>query len=244
MSTLPITLTAERFPNRQALVVPDSAGNSAHLHARQLAQKQRGVVLFFTLVALLAMSLAVVALIRSVDTGAMIAGNLAFRQAATASADAGIEVARNWLNVQHLAAAGAGINIMNNIPAVHPFNIDNPAAGYYSSANPDLSLTDTSRPLHIDWTDADSVLLPDDGSGNTVRYVIQRMCRDANQPTQNTRCLFGNVDEDLAQQNIPYLPDMCDGNACPVQGQSPVLRITARSEGPRNSVSYVQAFVY
>ena len=55
--------------------------------------KQRGVVLFFSLVALLAMSLAAVALVRSVDTSTMIAGNLSFKRAATTSGDSGIEAA-------------------------------------------------------------------------------------------------------------------------------------------------------
>ena len=47
------------------------------------SMKQRGVVLFFALISLLAIMLAAVALIRSVDTSIMIAGNLAFKQAAT-----------------------------------------------------------------------------------------------------------------------------------------------------------------
>lgn len=230
----------QRHASSAARVVAPSRADAAGPRAR----RQRGATLFFTLIALLAMSLAAVALIRSVDTGTIIAGNLSFRQASTLSADAGVESARDWLTATHLASAGAGLNVMNNTPAVHPFNVDAPASGYYSSANPNLSLTDPSQPLHIGWTDADSVALPDDGSGYTVRYVIQRMCRDANQPTQNTACLYGNVDEDLAQQNIPYTPDMCEGSACPVQGQSPMLRITARSSGPRNSLSYVQVFVY
>lgn len=55
--------------------------------------KQRGVVLFFALIALVAMSLAAVALIRSVDTSTLIAGNLAFKQATKNSAEAGIEAA-------------------------------------------------------------------------------------------------------------------------------------------------------
>ena len=42
--------------------------------------KQRGVVLFIALIALVAMSLAAVALVRSVDTATIIAGNLAFKQ--------------------------------------------------------------------------------------------------------------------------------------------------------------------
>ena len=45
--------------------------------------KQQGVVLFIALVALVVMSLAAVALIRSVDTNTLIGGNLSFKQAAT-----------------------------------------------------------------------------------------------------------------------------------------------------------------
>jgi len=57
------------------------------------ASRQRGVVLFFALIALVVMSLAAVALIRSVDTNTLIAGNLAFKQAATSSGDSGLEMA-------------------------------------------------------------------------------------------------------------------------------------------------------
>ena len=45
------------------------------------AGTQRGLVLFFALIALVAMSLAALALVRSVDTSTLISGNLAFRQA-------------------------------------------------------------------------------------------------------------------------------------------------------------------
>ena len=44
---------------------------------------QRGVVLFIALIAMVVMSLAGVALIRSVDTTGSVAGNLAFREAST-----------------------------------------------------------------------------------------------------------------------------------------------------------------
>jgi Tfp pilus assembly protein PilX len=219
-----------RFPDRRIPVVS------------RTALKQRGVVLFFTLVALLVMSLAAVALIRSVDTGAMIAGNLAFRQASTTAADAGIESAMVWLTTT--SQVNGHINMMNNTPSVHPFNVDAANLGYYSSVNPDLSLTDINHSPHINWTDADSVFVGEDSSGNRVRYVIQRMCRDANQPTQNTPCLYGTSKLVLVQQNVPYPQDICDGEGCPPQGLAPMLRITVRSEGLRDSISYVQAFVH
>jgi len=55
---------------------------------------QRGIVIFIALIALVVMMIAGLALMRSVDTGNLIAGNLAFRQRAVHSADGGVEVAR------------------------------------------------------------------------------------------------------------------------------------------------------
>lgn len=204
---------------------------------RVRAMKQRGVVLFFTLVALLVMSLAAVALIRSVDTGTMIAGNLAFKQSATSSGDAGIEAAVNWLAT--IQAANLTVNVLTD--ATHPFNVDNPTAGYYSSLNTALSLTDGSG---IQWDNNDSVLVGTDGSGNTIRYVIQRVCRNANLPIQTAGCLFSGAIQDNSGQNIPLPQEVCQGAGCPVAGQTPQIRVTSRTTGPKNTVSYVQAFVY
>lgn len=206
------------------------------------AIKQRGVVLFFALVALLVMSLAAVALIRSVDTSTMIAGNLAFKQAATISSDAGVEAAMTWL--AGIEAANTALNVLTN--AAHPFNSDNAVAGYYSNANPALILTTDTWGGVASWTNANSVLvLPDpDSSGNTVRYVIQRMCRTANVAIQNADCLFSGAIQDTNGQNIPLPQDICIGAGCPAAGQTPQIRITTRTTGPKNTVSYVQAFVY
>lgn len=199
--------------------------------------KQRGVVLFFTLIALLAMSLAAVALIRSVDTSTLIAGNLAFKQAATASGDAGIEAAVNWLAATQ--TANKALNVLND--STHPFNQTNLTVtpGYHSSASSTLSLTADST-----WNDTNSVLVGTDGSGNTIRYIIQRMCRNANTPIQTANCLFSSGTVDNNGQNIPLPQEICEGVGCPVAGQTPQMRITARTTGPKNTVSYIQAFVY
>lgn len=204
--------------------------------------KQRGVSLFFALIALLVISLAAVALIRSVDTSTLIAGNLAFKQAATSSGDAGIEAAVAWLTTTE--SGNKTINVLNN--TAHPFNNTgglvgflNP--GYYSSTDPAVSLTDGTG---IQWSNTDSVLVGTDASGNTTRYVIQRMCRTPNVAIQNANCLFSGAAIDKNGQSIPLPQDICTGAGCPVAGQAPQLRITSRTTGPRNSVSYVQAFVY
>jgi Tfp pilus assembly protein PilX len=203
--------------------------------------KQRGVVLFFALIAMLAIMLAAVALVRSVDTSTIIAGNLAFKQAATVSGDAGTETAIAWLAT--VETANSAKNVLTD--ATHPFNIDNAAAGYYSSTNPSLSLTATSG-TRINWDNTDSVLvLPDpDSSGNSIRYVIQRMCRNPNVAIRDADCLFSGAIVDTNGQNIRLPQEICKGDGCPAAGQSPQIRITSRTTGPKNTVSYVQAFVY
>ena len=51
--------------------------------------RQRGLALFFALIAMVAIMLAAIVLVRSVDTATLISGNLAFQQNATRSADGG-----------------------------------------------------------------------------------------------------------------------------------------------------------
>jgi Tfp pilus assembly protein PilX len=214
----------------------------SHFSSRKIGNprvtKQRGVVLFFALVALVAMSLAAVALIRSVDTSTIIAGNLAFKQSATSAGDGGIDAAMAWL--ANTEANNVGINVLND--ASHHFNITNLATrpGYHSNAGT-LDLFDNTT-----WDDDDNnnALVGTDAAGNTIRYVIERMCRNANQTIQNAECLFSSAIQDNNGQNIPLPQEVCSGAGCPVAGQTPQIRITARAQGPRGAVSYVQAFVY
>src|SRR3954462_15093002 len=54
-------------------------------------RRQRGVVLFVALIIMVALSLAAVALIRSVDTTSNVIGNLAFRQASILPSNLAVE---------------------------------------------------------------------------------------------------------------------------------------------------------
>jgi hypothetical protein len=215
--------------------IPNSSGR----------MKQRGVALFFAMIALVAIMLAAVTLIRSVDTSAMISGNLAFQQAATASGDGGTEAA--IIALAFTEANDGGKNVLND--ASHPFNIDSPTTGYYASLDPAKSLTAPSGACtaRFCWTAADIVTLPIDSSGNTVSYVIQRMCSGTAGvavAVQNTNCLFSGAALDNNKQNIPLPQEICKGPGCPVAGQTPMNRITSKVVGPKNTISYVQAFVY
>ncbi len=201
--------------------------------------RQFGVVLFFALIALVVMSLAAVALIRSVDTGTIIAGNLAFRQAATASGDSGVEAAIGWLEQINTANAG---NDPTKIPGMgstmHPFNLTNAAAGYYSYVNPNMSMTDDAT-----WADGVSASAGTDESGNSIRYIIQRMCRIENQILSAENCLMSDITVDNSGKQVKDAPKACrtcfNNSFLP-----PLYRVTVRVTGPKNTVSYVQAFVY
>lgn len=204
--------------------------NKIGFHSRVSNIKQRGVVLFIALIALVVMSLAAVALIRSVDTATIIAGNLANKQSATISADNGLETAVIWL--------------ASKAPAV--LNSDQAALGYYATQN--------ANPMTFAWDATDSRAADDvsgiidadgkDASGNTIRYVIQRMCRNAGAPvTGSTNCLFGPPGENPDSNSIGGIPDYCKP-ACPEPKQSPVYRVTARVVGVKNTISYIQAFIF
>jgi type IV pilus assembly protein PilX len=201
--------------------------------------KQQGVVLFIALVALVVMSLAAVALIRSVDTNTLIGGNLSFKQAATTSADAGIEAAITQLIGMRDAVGNNAKNVLND--ATHTMNNTDLTArpGYHSSVDPTLILTDDDT-----WDEVNNLSLAQDASGNTVRYIVQRMCRIPDVAIQNANCLFSTGAEDKNGQEVPLPQNVCFGPGCPVAGQTPRIRVTVRVEGPKNAISYVQAFVH
>lgn len=203
------------------------------------ARRQRGVALFFALISMLALMLAAVALIRSVDTSTIISGNLAFQRSTTASADSGTEAAITWLAATE--TANAGINVLTD--TTHPFNQNAATSGYYANLDTSKSLTATSGTRFL-WDSTDSALVGTDAAGNTTRYIIQRMCRTAGVGVSSADCMFSSAMMDNNGQNIPLPQDVCKGAGCPSAGQTPLMRITSRTTGPRNSISYIQAFVY
>jgi Tfp pilus assembly protein PilX len=198
-----------------------------------LHSRQRGIVLFFALIALLAMSLAAVALLRSVDTSA------------TISSDAGVENAVTYMG--GTALANAGTNPVTN--AAHALNQDIPASGYYATMNPALNLT---NPL-LWQTGSSAAVNPDgsneptpDSSGNRVRYIIQRMCRTSGVIIPNAKCLFGEAPPGGEMEGVKRPQDWCDLSSpgCPTPGQTPLLLVTARTQGPKGTISFVQVIVY
>jgi Tfp pilus assembly protein PilX len=196
------------------------------VRTRSSARSQRGVVLFVALIVLVAITLAGIALMRSVDTSVVISGNLAFKQTATQSSDGAMAQAFQWLN-----ANSAGATLQN----------DNAAGGYRSSrpaAEPDWG--DMAN-----WTNA--VVLNGgaaDASGNVVRYVIHRMCTEPNTPYNGANAGVPNV----CALSYPTSAAAVGGSMSVGASSFEALpqlyyRVTARVDGPRNTVSIVQASV-
>jgi Tfp pilus assembly protein PilX len=197
---------------------------AARHHPASLPSGSGGAVLFISLIVLVAMTLAGIAIMRSVSTSNLIAGNLAFKQMTIQASDNGVEQAYQWL----LANRAVLINT-------------NAALGYYSS-----------RPgTEPNWTDpnvwANAVTLPADAAGNTVAFIVHRMCT---QPDTAYNASNAGVANDCALSISPGTPPPPgEGDSfqtgAPVFLQDPMVyyRITVRTTGQRNTISIVQAMV-
>jgi type IV pilus assembly protein PilX len=190
---------------------------------------QQGIVLPITLIVLVAMTLAGIALLRSIDTSSIIAGNLAFKQSATASGDAGVESAISWLTANYKT-----------------LDQDNKSSGYYATRQDALDMTgnmSSGAADNLNWDDASRVkTLAADTSGNVVSYVIHRMCAAAG-PLDASTCsteqsVKSGSSKGLLRQMMTY-----QQGAWQELANRGYYRITARVTGPRNTTSYVQVVV-
>ncbi len=183
---------------------------------------QRGVALPIALIVLVAMVLAAVSLVRSVDTATLVAGNLSFKQRATHAADEGIRQAYLWLRNTNI----------NNPSALNDTDLGN---GYYSSQHADDPDWNPSE----NWP-AGSVTLASDAGGNTVSYVIHRLCTQPslayNAPNQQCATYAGGA---AAGQGISQSVDAPEFTGLVYV----YYRATARAVGPRGTRSFVQAMM-
>jgi Tfp pilus assembly protein PilX len=191
---------------------------------------QKGVVLFIALIVLVAMSLAGIALMRSVDTGTIIAGNLAFRQTSTHAGDVGIEAARGWL-------MGSTASSLHN---------DQPANAYYATWQAGIDLLGTiSGTPDFDWVanarDVTTTTFTPPPAGYSARFVIHRLCEVVGDPS-GAGCVRASGSATAASGGTKGAA-VYGSYAISVPTAS-LYRITVRITGPRNTLSYVQAIVF
>lgn len=207
----------------------------------RMRRAQRGVTLIIALIVLVAMTLAGVAMMRSVDTGTLVAGNLAFRQSTVHSADQGIQAAYTYLSAN---SGGTRLYYDDNA-------LGTSSKGYFSSWP--LSAPDPDWMDSANWNNAAVVNggLPDAG-GNVVYYMIHRLCACGSSAAPGIaprgNCLAVTGGANICAQT----PDDATGSGegreqrqADTHTQTPAThyRITAKAVGPRNSVTIVQTLV-
>lgn len=198
-------------------------------------RRQHGVVLFIALIVMVVMSLAAIALIRSVDTTNLLVGNLAFRQSSILPAN---------LAVEQAAAALFADAAPTGVPTIDP-TTDLPAENYYSTWQANDDARGIPKPLQTknDWASFGlAKQLVDNSTGLNIRYVIERMCLAGANGIQPSPQFCDMLPP---KQNPGTTVHDCsvDPGGCPKLNPIPFYRVTIRVDGPQNSTSFLQAML-
>lgn len=189
-------------------------------HAPIAGARQRGVVLIFTLIVLLILTIGAVALMRSMNTSLFGAGNLAFR--------------RDLANQGELAVANVMAEFLTgdlSPTGTHSPTANYPADNYSATILPSNSegvptalLTSTLSPAVGTLPDLTGAT-----SDVQIRYVIDRMCSATGTPTGA-----------LCVQSTTLPPDMTSRDKTPKVPTATVYRLTVRVSGPRSTQVFLQ----
>lgn len=198
-------------------------------------QQERGVVLMVALIVLVALTLAGLSMVRSADTGVVIAGNLSFRQAATHAMDSGVEAAIN--EVDRILGTGWVASGTAVTDRYYPFLLpDNDRDGL-----PDLPggrpWRGPGNPQGAYVITFPSPMYPRSMNDYTVRYVIERMCATgqaiATDRDADNQCNLEPGIEGFTSAKLGS-PDL--GQARKVH-----YRVTVKVEDSRNTEAFAQA---
>jgi type IV pilus assembly protein PilX len=227
-------------------------------HARPLfaMRHQRGTTLLFALITLVALMLATLGLVRSVDSSAMLLGNIGFKQDATSAADRATRTAIKWLSDNRSA-----------------LNIDLTESGYYASTQEYAANGTTARPpvdatgkqlsgqvnrQLVDW-DGDNCDAAQDGSfsactigaasagtinGNRASYAIFRLCNKAGDYNTDTSI---SCAKPMSTSNTSASGRGELNYAEPTRFNStsgPYYRVVVRVLGARNTASFTETIVH
>jgi hypothetical protein len=223
----------------------------AHRFVAAPASGQRGASLLFALITLVALALAASALVRSVDTGAVVMGNLGAKKATAIAADRATQQAIKFLAVDMTEATRLN---------------DAPNLGYYATSKEDYDITgfdgsDPSRKL-VNWDVDGSCAYATSGTCDPqtrpsdsfwvdqtarleARWLITRLCGTAGidaKKTSNNNCAVA-LKASVMKDTTAGAPNQSTGGGFQLQNQQPFYRIVVRVKGPRNAVTYTETIV-
>lgn len=203
-----------------------------HLSSR----RQHGVVLAVVLVVLVVMMLGSVSLLNSIDTSALLSGNIGFKRDSINSAARGLDAA--FKKLKEKGATGIKASQDSIVGCPPPANTGTAcsaaatwaANGFYPRM---LESDENGVPLIL----KDKALFDTKFSGakivvndkNEVRFLIERMCETYG-PSSRVTCVLSS-DSPLGGDGWAEKP----GSTA-----SPLYRVTVRTDGVRNSQTYAQ----
>jgi type IV pilus assembly protein PilX len=193
---------------------------------------ERGIVVLIALIVMVALSLAAVGLMRSVDTTSMIAGNIAFRQSAQSISSSAVERALYDM-----------IQPSGTIDVTTSDSTKNYYAVWQNSDDP-FGVPAVLRGNPPDAYPASFQKL-NDQVGNTAYYVIERMCLP---PALSPPGIDMNGQKPDPRYCEMLPPKQSSGTTAnkPIGIRLPAIpyyRVTFRVDGPNNAVSFGQAMI-
>jgi Tfp pilus assembly protein PilX len=180
-------------------------------------RRQRGVVLFVAMIAIVAMALAGVALDRAVTTDATIGANIAARTHVTLLAADAVERA---------------VAALFETSAITDRGVDDIAHNYYASTQAGEDRRGVPRTLQaIGAYPADATVI-DRADRHQLRYVIERLCRNE-----------GAAVVDNCTLAPPTLTAISGAPGATEPPRSPGYRVTVRVDGPAGAAVFVQVIL-
>lgn len=193
---------------------------SPRLHRRTLTQRQQGVVLVITLIALVVMMIGAVALVRSFNTSLIAAGQLSFKRDLMNRGEVGLAAAKTALTS---GALNTDLLRQSNLLSANYFatlrsNNDN-AQGVPKDLIKDADFTGTLSDIQAD--------------GVTIRYIIERQCTNTGAFSPSTCSVFTKPSATSGGERRELVG----------AEYGPIYRVTVRIKGPRNTTTYLQSLV-
>lgn len=211
------------------------------------AARQHGSALVFALITLVTFMLAALALLRSVESGTIVLGNVGFRQEASAASDAAGQSALDWLSANAALLDAGGAPGSGYFPILHP-QLD-PTGGQIDAAADGFE----GRTL-IDWDDdgcaygrhreclvpSPVVTLP---GGLSARYVVERLCTAAGPSDAPDNVCATPWNASLVEDGNKGAVDYA--NALRLVAQAgPYYRVIVRVRGTRDATSFAETIVH
>lgn len=183
---------------------------------------QTGVTLIVTLIALVILLIASVALIRSTDTSLLVAGHLGFKRDLTNQAERTFPVIKNIFKAGTLSTSSTRSS-------------DLVTSNYYASIQP--SDKNGIPNVLLDTSTFDSTFtgnnIVDTTAKITIRYLIDRMCLTTGAVSAASCSLsLGTTDPGGDINQLLNKPGGVD---------RPIYRISMRVSGPRNTEAFLQS---